>query len=323
MRTYKTEGWYKKDGPIQNNEGENLFSYISQSLFAGKHTTTYKYCLLKSILDNLYCLDDNYSISFEKIGETFVSIYWNMIAVYRIPQMPNYSTGSRSAFEIIIESILQKKNYLSGVFYSSLSEGDKKLFLSKSIPEFSKNVIGAFYNDTLGKIYGFSKASKQIWLNKYSFSFLCENRMIIEQVNYYQWLKMSESILRDNGEHINNLSTILECITKRYDLTPFKTKLFNLGEDKVCFYCGANLRTTPHLDHVIPWAFLKRDELWNFVFCCQSCNSSKSDKIPDNSYIEQLIYRNKSKNIDSPDIKLIVESAKMNGVKSGWRPSKK
>ena len=48
---YKEQGWYKGEGLLNDNENKNLFSYLSQSLFSGKHTTTYKYCFLKSILD--------------------------------------------------------------------------------------------------------------------------------------------------------------------------------------------------------------------------------------------------------------------------------
>ena len=53
-RSYRDEGWYRKEGLLNDNSKQNLFPFLSQSLFSGKHTTTYKYCFLKSILDNLY-----------------------------------------------------------------------------------------------------------------------------------------------------------------------------------------------------------------------------------------------------------------------------
>ena len=317
---YKEQGWYKGEGLLNDNENKNLFSYLSQSLFSGKHTTTYKYCFLKSILDNLYSFDSNYSISFEKIGETFVSIYWNMIVVYGIPQMPSYLTGERSIFERIIESMIAAKSYLKGVYFDSISESDRNQFLKKAIPEFSKNVIGAFYDDTDGMIYGFSKKHKSIWLNSYSHDFLCNNKSIIEQVNYYQWLKMVESILKSNNKSIDNLSTILECITKRNDLTKFKDELIVLGEQKVCFYCGKKLGKTIHLDHVIPWDFIKSDDIWNFVFSCPTCNTSKSNRLPSEEFINKLTTRNLKMKIETPDVNEIVQSAKLNGVKGEWKP---
>lgn len=318
----KGEGWDRKEGLLNENDGKNLLSYISQSLFSGKHATTYKYCFLKSLLDNLYSFDDEYRISFKKIGQTFVEIYWNMIVVHQIPQMPNYSTGERTFFEKIIEEMIAEKPYLTGVHFDSIREEDKELYIKKAVPIFSNNVIGAFYEDSEGMIYGFSKKEKCLWLNAYSYKFLSENKTIIEQVNYYEWLKMIESILKSNGKSIDNLSTILECITQRNDLSSFKKELSLLGEEKTCFYCGKKLGKDLHLDHLVPWDFLKSDDLWNFVFSCSACNISKSNRIPDEVFVDKLIKRNEKLEIKSPIIKEVVDSAKMNGVKSGWKPKR-
>ena len=319
-RSYKNEGWYRKEGLLNDNFGKNLFPYLSQSLFSGKHTTTYKYCFLKSILDNLYSFNDAYEISFNVLGETFASIYWNMIVVHKIPQMANYLTGEMSVFERITSDIIKEKPYLNNVRFESINNADKKLFLKKAIPEFSKNVIGAFYSDTSGMIYGFSKKEKKIWLNEASFNFLSENKTIIEQVNFYQWLKMVDGILKSNNKSINNLSTVLECIIQRKDLNEFKNQLEHLGEERVCFYCNRKIGKSAHLDHVIPWDFIKSDDLWNFVFSCPSCNSSKSNSVPDAKFIDKLIDRNKKLRIKSPDIHGVVNAAKLNGVKHGWNP---
>ncbi|HHX79527.1 MAG TPA: HNH endonuclease [Acholeplasmataceae bacterium] len=318
----KGEGWDRKEGLLNNNAGKNLLSYISQSLFSGKHATTYKYCFLKSLLDNLYSFDNEYRISFKKIGQTFVEIYWNMIVVHQIPQMPNYSTGERTFFEKIIEEMIAEKPYLKGVHFYSIREEDKELYIKKAVPVFSNNVIGAFYEDSEGMIYGFSKKDKCLWLNACSYKFLSENKTIIEQANYYQWLKMIESILKSNGKSIDNLSTILECITQRSDLSSFKKELSLLGEEKTCFYCGKKLGKDLHLDHLAPWDFLKSDDLWNFVFSCSVCNISKSNRIPDELFVDKLIKRNEKLGIKSPNIKEVVDSAKMNGVKSGWKPKR-
>ena len=318
----KGEGWDRKEGLLNNNDGKNLLSYISQSLFSGKHATTYKYCFLKSLLDNLYSFDKNYKIEFKKLGETFVSIYWNMIVVHQIPQMPDYSTGERTFFEKIIEEMIAAKPYLKGVHFESIKDEDRLFYLKKAVPVFSNNVIGAFYEDTEGMIYGFSKKEKKLWLNHCSFKFLSENKTIIEQVNYYEWLKMVEGILKANGKCIENLSTILECITERNDLSRFKEELFKLGEEKVCFYCGKKIGKDMHLDHVIPWDFIKSDDLWNFVPSCSTCNISKSNRIPDDSYLDKLASRNKKLNINTPNIKDVANAAKLNGVKGGWKPKR-
>ena len=313
-------GWSRNEGPLNDNSQADLLSLVSFSLFSGKHSTTYKYCFLKSILENIYSLDEGLSISFKQIGETFSSVYWNMICVYKIPQMHFYSTRTKSMYEKIIECMIADKPYLDGVHYESINDIDREYFLKKAIPEFEKNVIGAFYEDVDGMIYGFSKKTKRIWFNDKSVEFLGNNKIILDQVNYYEWLKMVETILRTNNKKIDNLSTILEEITKRSDLTPFKNKLLSLGEVKECFYTGEKLGKSVHLDHVIPWDYLKSDNLWNFVFACPCCNSSKNNKMPDLEFIDKLIERNKKLGIPSPDIKKVYASALKNGFKGGWKP---
>ncbi|PIK13768.1 HNH endonuclease signature motif containing protein [Halobacteriovorax sp. JY17] len=45
---------------------------------------------------------------------------------------------------------------------------------------------------------------------------------------------------------------------------------------KKCSYCEKEANT---IDHVYPWKYAKRDEFWNMLPSCKSCNSKKSDKI--------------------------------------------
>ncbi len=317
------KGWSRNEGLLNENGKADFLSLISFSLFSGSHTTTYKYCFLKSLLENIYSLDDSLTIGFRTIGETFSAVYWNMINVHKIPQMPSGSTAKKSMFEKIIAELEESRPYLDGVHFESISEKDKEAYLKKALPEFSKYVVGAFYEDVDGKIYGFSKKSKTIWFNERSLQFLRNNKVILDQVNYYEWLKMVETILKSNQKSVENLSTVLEEITKRQNLGAFKELLLSLGEKRECFYTGQKLGEDAPLDHVIPWDYLKSDNLWNFVFASPRCNSSKSNKLPSMEYIDRLIGRNKRLGIPSPDIKKVYDAALKNGFKPGWKPKDK
>lgn len=312
------EGWNLSNGELNDNKSIDLFSPICFSLISGKHTTTYKFCFLKSLLDNLYKTNVN-ELSFRILSETFSKIYWNLISVYKMPQMVDYETGARCSMEKIVEKILEKYPFCTGVYFDSLRLDVQREFLENGHQQFIRYVIGAFYQDTNGYIFGFSKKKGLIWFNDISLSFLRKNQKILEQLNYYQWLKKIENILKANSKSIDNLSTVLECVTERKNLTKFKNELLLLGEEKKCFYCGKALKTI-HLDHFIPWDFIKSDDLWNFVFSCPSCNSSKNNCIPINDYIDKLAERNKIFNIESPDLKTVVYNASCNGVRIDWRP---
>ena len=63
-----------------------------------------------------------------------------------------------------------------------------------------------------------------------------------------------------------------------------------------CFYCKCEFKVQkkmPARDHVIPFAFVGTDELYNSVPACTKCNGEKSDALPDyDSVFKEVIKRN-------------------------------
>lgn len=310
-------GWNKDSGELKDNSGENLFSHISASLYMGSHTTTYKFCFLKSLLDNVINASEDLVISLRDISNTFAEVYWNLVTLYNIPIGGNPA----SSMENLINGILAKQPLLLARF-DVLKEDLKKEYLRKTYPIFKNYVVGAFYGDVGGYLYGFDKKEGTLWLNPYSQEFLLNNKSLIESVNYYEWLKMVERILKSQSSQIGNISTLLEDVTKRTNLEGFKKELLEKGDEHDCFYCGHHLSHKDPLDHLVPWSFLKKDNLWDLVFACNSCNSSKNDRLPVDLFVNKLIHRNVSLSIESPDIIRIVKIAKFNGVRTDWRPSR-
>ena len=80
-------------------------------------------------------------------------------------------------------------------------------------------------------------------------------------------------------------------IPQREDLSIFRQVLYKEFEQQSCFYCGKKLHEI-HVDHFIPWIFIKEDKLWNFVLSCPSCNIKKSNKIPKMNFIIHIQIRN-------------------------------
>ena len=57
-----------------------------------------------------------------------------------------------------------------------------------------------------------------------------------------------------------------------------------------CLYSGKPLTKDGFdLDHYVPWSFVGHDNIWNLIPADSSVNSSKSDKLPDNRYLDGLI----------------------------------
>lgn len=79
---------------------------------------------------------------------------------------------------------------------------------------------------------------------------------------------------------------------KRNDLSIYREILRTEFEEKSCFYCGKKLGKEIHVDHFIPWSFVKDDKIWNFVLACPRCNRRKSDKLPNALYLSRIKERN-------------------------------
>ena len=101
---------------------------------------------------------------------------------------------------------------------------------------------------------------------------------------------------------MDHLLTKIDESAKRSNLDYYRNILFEEFENK-CFYCGKPLaKNSVHVDHFIPWSFIKDDKLWNFVLSCPKCNESKNDKLAPRTQLDMLVKRNEQIIIERPDI---------------------
>lgn len=91
----------------------------------------------------------------------------------------------------------------------------------------------------------------------------------------HQAVELSEFLF---GSERNNLSTAREVLLEI--------------DGPACFYCEQKMRTTPAVDHFIPWSRFPHDLGHNFVLTHQSCNSQKSDFIPAVGFLKAWTARN-------------------------------
>ena len=65
----------------------------------------------------------------------------------------------------------------------------------------------------------------------------------------------------------------------------FWNRVIELGGSLHCIYTNKELGKNKYdLDHFLPWSFVSHNQNWNLIPADGSCNSSKSDKIPDLDY---------------------------------------
>ncbi len=121
--------------------------------------------------------------------------------------------------------------------------------------------------------------------------YILGNRHLI----YFEWI----SFLEKNNPLQSYYSIVskLNEISKRTNLTVYKNFLYyNITEEeRSCFYCGKGIEFGKmHVDHFIPWSFIKNDKLCNLFSSFPKCNLSKNDKLTDKYFLEKLIYRDEN-----------------------------
>ena len=123
------------------------------------------------------------------------------------------------------------------------------------------------------------------------YDFFVKYKVEIEKINYYEWAKFLETVNDDSV--LTRVIDKLELSTpKRENLSVYRYVLEVEFEQNNCFYCGKKLGLDVHVDHFVPWSFVKNDMAWNFVLACPSCNIKKSNKLPSIEYLMVLKERN-------------------------------
>lgn len=318
------EGQYV-DRNLSEDELWSAFSYLFSS--QSKNSTSYKFGFLKAILDNLYNVNENLTLTFDQLFSKFAESYWNLVLKYGIRQQPVIKGKNATALENVLYGAKERFGVAVGVPFESITD-EMKIFVCTNVKRKCKeNVVGALYGDLKGFIYSFSRKEEWIRFSPCMYEFLCKHKLAIEKLNYYEWARYMEKVNDDSV--LDHLLTKIEISTKRNNLSVYRQILFDEFESKSCFYCGKPLRKDAvHVDHFIPWSFIKDDQLWNFVLACPRCNESKNDKLPDKVYLERIIERNRSHrllkfadmrlNYQGSDMRKIYQWAVTNGYNNVW-----
>lgn len=121
---------------------------------------------------------------------------------------------------------------------------------------------------------------------------LCDFSDILYESINFRWTQILENF--NSSPRIAKKVRIMDLERiKRTNLNRFRPYLDRENYLKICFICGKEIKNeTPSIDHVIPWSFMYSDDLWNLVYTHKSCNSSKSNIIPDEKQIQKLEKRN-------------------------------
>lgn len=252
------------------------------------------------IADNSIKLDSVFSgkiteqgvyYSYEKLFERFTYNYWNLVVKYNLRQMRKDGKSEFSKIETILKEALNQNSIVSNLEFESLDVELKQKIIKKVTFECKRFVVGALYDDFDGIIYSFDLKENGVIINPCVYEFMQKYKAELEKINYYSWAKFLEQINDDNV--LVRLIDKLELATpRRENLSIYREILRVEFEENTCFYCGKKLGRNIHVDHFIPWSFVKDDKIWNFVLSCPQCNERKNNKLPKQDFLIKIENRN-------------------------------
>jgi hypothetical protein len=84
-------GWDLKIGEIKETyiTDEEIWQALNNFYFHGSTTMSYKYGFLKSLLENLYNVNENFDLNFDDLFYSFTKIYWILVIHLNLRQSNN------------------------------------------------------------------------------------------------------------------------------------------------------------------------------------------------------------------------------------------
>lgn len=166
--SYKLQIGEMKTSYLTDKEIWSHFNYIFSP--KSKNSTTYKFVLIKSIMENLYNVNDKLELSYDSIFSSFAKIYWNLVVHHDLNQIN--MLGKKAEVQKILLDVQGKNNVPKTLVFDKLSSELQVSLISKVKRHCKINVMGAIYGDTGGTIYDFDNNKESIKLNSTFYSFM-------------------------------------------------------------------------------------------------------------------------------------------------------
>jgi len=294
-------------------------------------SSTYKYALIKALIENLYQIDEDFKVTYDQLAYTFTKVYWNLIVHHNLIKQ---NSGKMARVAAIIIEEQSKYSIPPEMIFDKIPDSLQLKLVSKVKATMKINVFGALYGDTRGQFYAFDHKTELLRFNPAVHAFMLNYQRLITNLTNYHMAAMIEQL--NEVPSINYLLGKVESIAKRSSLRPFEKILLSHFEAR-CFYCNKILtgqKRETHVDHFIPWSFVQSDHIWNLVLACNKCNSSKSDRLPNRDFLEGIIQRNERflaptikkqfnklmENYEPDKMLMLYDYSVKNGFDSKWTP---
>lgn len=173
---------------------KNAFTYFFEN--RSKKESSYKYAMLKSILDCMDIASDiTYKLTFDTLFCRFSEIYWILVVKHKLPQKSPSLRAPETAAEKIINEVVTKYKIKRTTSFSNLSNTIRYELMERMKKKCSKYVFGALYVETNQILYSFSKEKEWIKLNPQVIEYFNKHYNTIQIKNYEAWARFYSDVI--------------------------------------------------------------------------------------------------------------------------------
>ncbi len=133
----------------------------------------------------------------------------------------------------------------------------------------------------------------ELHLTEGAVEFLIRYKQEVEQMSIAWWVTYTEQLTTSPRLHSKIFGSSPAFLNEndRRKYSRILSERWGPG----CFYCGQQPPTEAPLaiGDVVPRTYLDQARIWNLVLSCDACNGAKKEQTPPNSFVEQLIGRNR------------------------------
>ena len=305
-----------------DKEFEELFMTIINPSQSSKDSS-YKFAFARFLIEySRY--NDKTKVSFSTIADYFLKYYWTQECRSKLNQSSYkvMKSQEKKVKKSIISSIIIKEfgDHVYPDFYEKIKEKFPQK-IQNCISQIEKksfhDVVYAFQYIKRGKktedvsptffhygITGMKKRfdrdadkplidlKKGIEINPYAMRFFKRYHAALEKAVILEWVRFIEKFNVGVPALVEKIEGNPE---KRKNLSKERKILYSFF--KKCFYCNdilnpkndsKNQLKNQEVEHVIPFSFIREDEMWNFVLSCKECNCKKLGALPPKEFLKCL-----------------------------------
>jgi hypothetical protein len=305
---------------------QQVFHNISKIIERDSKTTTYKFALLRGVIDIIQENSPYINIAHNRVHfptgllvEKWLLYYYPILQSQKA--IPQINGSSNLAFANSFEKIISyyKGNNGFSAFYNDLKNKGIPLNLQKDFFQLAKKIrdtitqmpmryIGRSISNDYYSIFNYENGPIGKGKTAVDIEFLIKHFGTFSiPIEYYEafkilgsfiggqdsilfkWAEFSKNASTDNLEISDVVNEVLKTPITEREIAESKSIFKDILNKKGLVYCvwtGKKI-TSYDIDHLIPFSIWKNNDLWNLLPSDSKTNKQKRDKIPSPELIEK------------------------------------